>query len=153
MAKPQVYQAGKTTSSVNVYSEDHRHWGDELYYHDVDGIEWTVVNDRWYPVAVIEECSETNERRDRREWTLPRVREVAEAFSLYYGYPVRAYFVRWIADHSAEVGRRIGNLHVQCLYSGTEAIFTRQSWIEHLLYLRRRIRKRFTGFTSTHPSR
>ena len=149
MAKPQVYQAGKATSSVNVYSEEHRHWGDDLYYHDVDGIEWTVVNGRWYPVAVIEECSASNERRDRREWTLPRVREVAEAFSLYYGYSVRAYFVRWVADHGADVGSRIGELHVQCLRSGTEATFTRQTWVAHLRYLRRRIRQRLAGFART----
>lgn len=143
MAKRQFYDEGKQSTSVNTYSADHRQWGEDLAYHDVDGIEWTAVNGRWYPVALVEECWRGS--ADVRGWQLERYRELADALSKGYGYTVHAFYVKWLADPSKEVGERVREVNVQCLNTGQRVTWTRQRWIEQLRRLRRRVRERLSG--------
>lgn len=130
---------------MNVYRADHRQWGDDFAYHDIDGVEWTGVNGKWYPVAVVEECAKANEREDVRRWTLPRYQELAEALTSHYGYRIHAYFVRWSADESKPEGERVQSLDVRCLTSGKEVTFTRDGWVSYLRLLRNRVQQRIAG--------
>lgn len=148
MAKPQRYSSGKQSASTVTYSQDHRKWGDDLYYSDTDGIEWVAVKDKWYPVALIEECRVQIDID--RTWQLNRHRDIASALSRGYGYDVRAFWVRWEADTAQPEGQRVQSVHVTALSydsrDGRERDFTRDEWIAFLRKLRRDVTRSVREF-------
>lgn len=146
MAKRQCYSDGKYTAATVTYSSDHRHWGNDLQYCDVDGIEWAEINRRWYPVALIEECDAS--RTVDRDWQLSRYAELAGALSQAYGYTIHAFWVRWTANPTLPEGERVQTLDVMCVTSGTRKVFDRLQWVEFLRGLRRKVRARLSTFAT-----
>lgn len=143
MAKRQCYDVGKWTTGTVTYSEDHRYWGDDLKYCDVDGVEWAEICGQWYPVALVEECNAS--RTVDRTWQLRRYVELANALTRGYGYRVHAFWVKWVADDGEEKGRRIQQLDVTCLTTGTSKRFDRAAWVAFLRHLRTKLKKRLAG--------
>jgi hypothetical protein len=143
VAKPRKYGDGKYDAFVQTYSSDHRQWGDDLYYCDVDGIEWTRVGSKWYPVALVEEFHVS--RSNDRTWQLDRYRDLADALSSSYGYRVHAYFVKWDGDTEQPEGQQVQEVDVTCLTTGTSRHWSRDRWIAQLRTLRDRVRKKRDG--------
>ena len=143
MAKEARYSEGKYDTFTQTYSHDHRQWGNDLYYCDVDGVEWMPVGSKWYPVAIVEECHAS--RVNDRSFQLARYCELADALSSYYGYRVHAFFVKWTCNLGQPEGERIETVDVTCLATGARRQWTRERWVQQLRTLRDRVRKHLSG--------
>ena len=125
MAKPQVLRYGKYDPRRVVYSQDHRHWGDDLYYWDIDGVEWGKHQQGLAPVALVEEHpigSEADRKHEHRRYA-----ELADVLSRGYGRQVWPFDVGWEADESKPEGQRILRVEVMQIGGDWKASMSRTS--------------------------
>lgn len=154
MAKRQVRPCGRLDPRANIYSEDHRRWGEDLRLLDIDSIEglwveWAKHEGAWFPVALIEEHS-ADTVVDRR-WQLARYLDLSKIISAGTGRTVHAFEVSWTVDEARPIGQRIQWVEVTCLNTKVRRSWSREQWIDYLWRLRAQLREQLAWVNTGQP--